>query len=169
MNNSKNTAHRIVTSALVAALCTVFTMIVKIPSPMGGYVNIGDSVVLLAGWILSPVYAFFASAIGSALADLFAGYAVYVPATFVIKGAMSLVAFFLARGLSKKTGGLVSKLLSGAVAEIIMIGGYFVFEGFLYGFASVLVNVPANAVQGAVSLVLGVMLAKVFEKTKIQF
>lgn len=165
----KNTAHRIVTSALIAALCTVATMIIKIPSPMGGYVNIGDSVVLLAAWILSPVYAFLSAAVGSALADVFAGYAVYVPATFVIKGIMALSAFFLARAIRKRTGNLVSKLISGIAAEIIMIGGYLLFEGVLYGFASALTNVPANGVQGAISLVLGVLLAKVFEKTKIQF
>lgn len=165
----KNTAHRIVTSALIAALCTVATMIIKIPSPMGGYVNIGDSVVLLAAWILSPVYAFLSAAVGSALADVFAGYAVYVPATFAIKGIMALSAFFLARAIGKRTGKFVSKLISGIAAEIIMIGGYLLFEGVLYGFASALTNVPANAVQGAISLVLGVLLAKVFEKTKIQF
>jgi uncharacterized membrane protein len=169
MKNSKNTAHRIVIAALIAALCTVATMIIKVPSPTGGYVNIGDSVVILAGWMLSPVYAFLAAAVGSALADVFAGYIVYVPATFLIKGIMALAAFFLARAIGKKTGNLVSKLLSGIAAEIIMIGGYLVFEGFLYGFASALTNVPANAVQGAISLVLGVLLAKVFEKTKIQF
>lgn len=165
----KNTAHRIVTSALIAALCTVATMIIKIPSPMGGYVNIGDSVVLLAAWILSPVYAFLSAAVGSALADVFAGYAVYVPATFVIKGIMALSAFFLVRAIGKRTGKFVSKLISGIAAEIIMIGGYLLFEGVLYGFASALTNVPANGVQGAISLVLGVLLAKVFEKTKIQF
>jgi len=169
MKSSKNTAHKIVIAALIAALCTVATMIIKVPSPMGGYVNIGDAVVLIAGWMLSPVYAFLAAAVGSALADVFAGYIVYVPATFLIKGIMALVAFFLVRAVGKRMENLVSKIISGVVAEIIMIGGYLVFEGFMYGFASALANVPANSVQGAVSLVLGVLLAKVFEKTKIQF
>ena len=118
---------------------------------------------------VSPVYAFLAAAVGSALADVFAGYVVYVPATFLIKGIMALAALFLVRAISKKTGDLVSKIISGVVCEIIMIGGYLVFEGVLYGFASAFTNVPANAVQGAISLVLGVLLAKVFEKTKIQF
>ena len=48
-----------------------------------------------------------------------------------------------------------------------MIAGYFVFEGFLYGFGASLVNIPANAMQGVVGLIMGVLLINVFEKNKI--
>ena len=48
-----------------------------------------------------------------------------------------------------------------------MILGYFVFEGFLYGFIPSAVNIPANGVQGIAGLIIGVILIKVFEKSKI--
>jgi uncharacterized membrane protein len=48
-----------------------------------------------------------------------------------------------------------------------MILGYFVFEGFLYGFAPSVVNIPANAVQGVAGIIVGTVLIKVFEKSKI--
>ena len=92
--HAKNTTQRIVMAAMLVALTTVATMIVKIPSPLKGYINIGDCVVLLAGWSLSPLYGFLAAGIGSALADLFSGYIVYAPATFLIKGLMALMAFY---------------------------------------------------------------------------
>ena len=57
----KTRTHRIVISAMFASLACVATMIIKIPSPLGGYINLGDSIVLLAGMCLSPVYAFFCS------------------------------------------------------------------------------------------------------------
>ena len=57
--------------------------------------------------------------------------------------------------------------VSGISAESIIILGYFVFEGFLYGFAPSLVNIPANAVQGVAGLILGVILVKIFKKNKI--
>jgi len=48
-----------------------------------------------------------------------------------------------------------------------MILGYFVFEGFLYGFAPSAVNIPANGVQGAAGLIIGLILVKIFEKSKL--
>ncbi len=156
-------------AALIAALACVATMIIKIPSPLNGYVNLGDAVVLVAGWMLSPAYGFLAAGIGSALADLFSGYAVYAPATFVIKGLMALIAYFIARTFRNKQRKLPSKIVSGVAAEIFMILGYFVFEGFLYGFVPSAVNIPANAVQGVAGIVMGILLTSVFEKSKISF
>ncbi len=165
----KNTTRKIVLTALLTALVCVATMVVKIPSPLKGYINLGDCVVLLAGWILSPVYGFLAAGIGSALADIFSGYVVYAPATFLIKGLMALVSFFLFKLMRKKAKEFPSRLVSGISAEVLMVGGYFLFEGLLYGFLPSVVNIPANAVQGGAGLILGIILVKVFDKSKIRF
>lgn len=165
--NTKNTTQKMVMAAMLAALTCVATMIIKIPSPLKGYINLGDCVVLLAGWTLSPIYGFLAAGLGSALADLFSGYVVYAPATFVIKGVMALTAHYGLKLLYKKVGNLPSQIISGAVVEIWMVVGYFVFEGFLYGFVPSAVNIPANGVQGVAGLILGCVLIKIFEKNKI--
>ena len=39
-------------TALLASLTCVATMIIKIPSPLHGYLNLGDAIVLLAGCAL---------------------------------------------------------------------------------------------------------------------
>ena len=158
---------KIIMAALMAALACVATMIIKIPSPLKGYLNLGDCIVLTAGWLLSPTYGFLAAGLGSALADVFSGYVTYAPATFIIKGLMALIAFYGFKLLNKKIGNLPSRIISGIVAEIVMILGYFVFEGFLYGFIPSAVNIPANGVQGIAGLIIGVILIKVFEKSKI--
>ena len=158
---------KIVMAALMAALACVATMIIKIPSPLKGYLNLGDCIVLVSGWMLSPTYGFLAAGLGSALADVFSGYVTYAPATFVIKGVMALVAFYGFKLLHNKLDDLPSRIVSGIVAEIVMILGYFVFEGFLYGFIPSAVNIPANGVQGIAGLIIGVILMKVFEKSKI--
>ena len=72
MENQK--VRKLVLSALMAALVYVATSIIQIPSPVNGYVNLGDCFVLLAGWVLGPVYGSLAAGIGSALADMFTGY-----------------------------------------------------------------------------------------------
>ena len=153
--------------AMFASLACVATMIIKIPSPLHGYINLGDCIILLAAWVLSPVSSFFAAAVGSALADLFSGYAVYAPATFVIKGLMALAAYFIYKLLAKKMPKLPARIVAGLAAELVMIGGYLLFESFLYGFVPSLANVPANAVQGAAGIIFGVLLAGVFEKYKL--
>lgn len=157
----------IVMAALMAALACVATMIIKIPSPLKGYLNLGDCIVLVAGWTLSPTYGFLAAGLGSALADIFSGYVTYAPATFVIKGLMALIAFYVFKLLHKKLGNLPSRIISGVAAELMMILGYFVFEGFLYGFIPSVVNIPANGVQGIAGLIIGIMLMKIFEKSNI--
>lgn len=158
---------RIVITTLMAAMVCVATMIIKIPSPMKGYLNIGDCIVLLCGWLLSPGYGFVAAGLGSALADMFSGYITYAPATFLIKGSMALIAFACFKLMNKRLGRLPSQIIGAVLAEIVMVFGYFVFEGFMYGFVPSAVNIPANAVQGAAGLILGIILVKVFERLKI--
>ena len=165
----KSNTKKIVMAALMAALACVATMIIKVPSPLKGYLNLGDCVILTAGWMLSPIYGFLAAGLGSALADLFSGYVVYAPATFLIKGCMALIAYFGFRLLHKKVSDLPSRIISGTAAEMLMILGYFVFEGCMYGFGPSVVNIPANAVQGIAGLIIGIILTKVFVKSKIHF
>lgn len=153
-----NKTRKIVFSALMASLVCVATMIIKIPSPLSGYINLGDSAVILSGAVLGP-YGILAAAVGSCLADVFSGYLVYAPATFVIKGAMAFAMY----KFSKKV------VIGAIIAELIMSVGYYVFEGFLYGFGASLVNIPANLVQAVAGFVVGILLIKIFKKSQINF
>lgn len=162
MTHSKT--QKIVLTSLLAALTCIATMIIKIPSPLKGYINLGDCVVLTAGWILSPLYGFLAAGLGSALADLFSGYVLYVPATFLIKGLMALAACYIYKLFHQKIGNLPARIISGVAAELLMILGYFLWEGILYGFAPSLVNIPANGVQAVAGVILGCVLIGVAKK-----
>ena len=82
-------------TGLMAALICVLTMFPHIPIPAGsGYIHLGDGMILLAAMVVGPL-AIPAAAIGSALADLFSGYALYAPATAVIKGLVALIAWLM--------------------------------------------------------------------------
>ena len=163
----KTNTKRIVIASMFAALTCIATMTIKVPSPLNGYLNLGDGVVLISGWLLSPAYAFLSAGIGSALADAFSGYFVYVPATFIIKATMSLVAHFTFKFLHKKMANVISRVISGVFAELLMVLGYFIFEGFMYGFAPSVVNIPANSMQGVAGIIIGLIFVKAFEKTKL--
>ncbi len=153
-------------SALFAALICVATMVIKIPTPLNGYINLGDCVILVASFTLPCGYGFLAAGIGSALADILSGYTAYAPATFVIKGLMVVVVFLVAKLLKVNKPNFV-KVLSGVLAELWMVFGYYIFEGFMYGFQASLANIPMNLIQGVAGLTLAVVLIKVLEKQKL--
>ena len=149
---------KMVMAALFAALCCVATMIIRIPSPTGGYINAGDAVVLLGAFFLGPLWGALAAGLGSCLADALGGYMVYVPATFVIKFLMGLVAAAIFRALREKRP-MLGVVTGGIVAEIIMIVGYFLFTALVLGLGwGALPEVPGNCVQGVFGVIAGALL-----------
>ena len=158
---------KIVVSAMFAALTCVATMVIRIPTfGTNGYVNIGDSVVLLCAWLIGGVYGALAAGIGSGLADLLAGYAQYVPGTFIIKFAMAYVAYLIFTSFVKKEKlKIFGFTISAIVAEIIMVFGYFAFESTLLGYGLAAAgSIGSNAVQGVICLVLGLVAVTALDK-----
>ena len=155
----KNNLKKLILAALFAALSCVATMSIRIPTPgTGGYIHPGDAIVILSGVILGPVWGFLAGGIGSALSDLIGGYFIYVPITFVIKGLVALAAGLLYQKVGKNQKSRYSAVILGGVADIILVaGGYFVCEFFIYG-AGAAASIPANIIQGVGGLVISCIL-----------
>ncbi len=145
---------RIITfSAVSAAIIFIGTWVFKIPIPgTSGYINLGDSMIYISAFLLGPVAA-AAAAIGSALADLAGGYAVYIPATLIIKGLMGLIFALLSRKRAFAPYA-VACVTGGAV----MTAGYAVFEIFVFGFAYALTSVPYNLAQWGGNVVIAILL-----------
>ena len=156
--------RKMVLAALMAALTYVATMVVQIPSPMQGYVNLGDCFVLLSGWLLGPWYGGAAAGIGSMLVDLLSGYGHYVPGTLIIKGVDAMAAALIFRALGRgKTGMLVS----GIVGETIMVLGYFFYASLILGKGlAAAASIPGNIVQGIAGIAIGMALAILLQKSK---
>ena len=158
MKKRNETIRMLVLSAMFAALCCVTTMLVQFPT-VAGYTNIGEGMCLLAGLVLGPWYGFFAAGIGSGLADLLAGYAHYVPGTFIIKGLVALVAALLLRPLLKKGEKVpfwrlaLIELPSEAIMALILGKGL-----------AAAASIPNNLVQAAVGIVLSVVLYTALSK-----
>ena len=147
--------RKLVLAALFAALCTIMTLVIQVPSPMQGYVNLGDCAVLLSAWVLGPLYGGAAAGVGSMLADLLSGYAHYAPGTFAIKLAMAVVAALLFQALQRRRtpNVLLSQAVSGFAAEIIMVAGYFGYACLWLGKGlAAAASVPGNIIQGLFGL-----------------
>ena len=156
---SREYLKKLIMAALFAALACVATMIIKVPTPgTEGYINLGDAIVILCGVILGPVWGFLAAGIGSCLADLIGGYFVYVPITFVIKGLVALCAGLVYRAIGKtKTTRYAGVILGGVIDIILVAGGYFVCEYFIYG-AGAAASIPGSMIQGIGGLVISAIL-----------
>ena len=170
MKNKK--IQTLVLTALLAALTCVATMVIQIPSPTGGFFNLGDCVVLLSAFLLGPIYGMAAAGIGSAFADILSGYFIYAPGTLVIKGLMALAAALIYRSFTKRRSGFGSALagavVGGIAAELIMVAGYFLYELPMYGFGACLTSaLTTNLPQAGVGLVAGVCLYTLLDRSKV--
>ena len=172
MTNSKSykKVYQLVLASLFAALTYVMTMVVQVPSPMQGYVNLGDCAVLLSAWLLGPLYGGAAAGIGSMLADLLSGYAHYAPGTFAIKLAMAVAAALIFRALQSRASHnlLLSQAVSGVVAETIMVVGYFGYASLWLGQGlAAAASIPGNIVQGVFGLVAAIAVYAVLNKSRV--
>ena len=159
------TTKKLIFAALFAALTCVSTMVIKIPTPLGGYIHAGDAVVLLAAFLLGPLWGALAAGLGSALADIVSGYVIDAPGTFVIKAVVALLAgWLLSRRFVKNQ--LAKSIIAGIVAETVMVGGYLLYEAVFLGFgAAAVANIPMNAIQGVFGAVAGAALFVALSKT----
>lgn len=162
--NSGDQTLKLAFGGMMAALVFVATYFFKLPvSITQGYIHLGDGFILLGasllGWASVP-----AAAIGSALADLLGGYTLYILPTFVIKGLVAAVAVGALR--AKRPYWLTVALL--AVAELVMVAGYFVTEWLLlgYGLAAAAGAVAPNLVQGLSGVALGAVLIPLLRHVK---
>lgn len=175
---SKFKLNQVVLAALFAALTTVLTYFVKIPS-VNGYMHIGDSMIYLCASILPTPIAAIAAGIGAALSDAIGGYTMYIIPTFIIKALLVLCFTHTAKTLLCKRN-----VIGVFVAAFITIAGYYVAEVIILalsapvGFTEYLFSVPSwvsalntlpgNAIQAGSSGVLYLVLSAALDKIKIK-
>ena len=164
------TPFKLVAAALFAALICVATLMIQIPIPAtGGYVNLGDGLILLCACLLSPLHAALAAGIGSLLADVLTGYIAFAPGTLVIKAGVALIAALMYTRFVKGRAvrmALPMLAVSGIAAEIFMVLGYFFYEAVLLGIGmGAASGIPGNLGQGAAAVIVVCVLAPVLTRS----
>ncbi len=175
--NRKNNTLYLVMVALFTALTFVVTMFVNIPASIilgaGGNINLGDSIIFIAGVVLGPVGGAISGAIGASMADIASSYVIYAPFTFVIKGLAGYMVGFMFRIIFKsKQESAVARLLAFAVGAVIVVVGYFFAEAILLSISGAdgmtalvksLVTIIPNLVQVGTSTAVAMFVApKIF-------
>jgi len=139
-------------SGIMAALVAVVTGFIQIPTPLTrGYINVGDSMVMLVAVLFGPTIGAFAGGFGSAMADVITGYAHWAPFTLVIKGVEGFVVGYITSKKDDFTTILLATILGGA----LMVSGYFFVEVYFYGWGGALAELPGNTLQAVTGIVVG--------------
>ena len=156
--------RKLVLAALFAALICVMTLFVKMPVPgnPSAYVHAGDGFIYTAAVIMGGPLAAAAAAVGSILADLLGGYAIYMPATFIIKGVMGFIVG-IAHTKSMNWKLAIVLMIS---ASMVMVLGYALYELFLLNLTweNVLLDIYFNLGQGLFGVIIGLPLAMLVSK-----
>ena len=126
-------------TAMFAALVTVTTAFIKIPTPLG-YSHAGDSMIYLGASILPGPFGIISASIGGALADLISGYPQWAIPTAIIK-AFNAVPFVICSYFlrnSNKSNKVINlpNLLMLIPTTMVTVGGYFIANGLMYGWAA---------------------------------
>lgn len=150
----KISTKKLTAFALLMALTVVMTMIIQLPMVVG-YVNLGDMVLLFTAMILGKKAGLFVGGLGSALADIFLGYAYYAPITFIVKGLEGYICgwIFEKNHFQKPMQAVVP-------SGIFMALGYFIAEIVMYTFGAATAAIPGNLAQAFVGALAAVFLEK---------
>lgn len=147
--------HSIVGMTVVVLITTIF---IRIPIPSKGYFNFGDVAVVFAGLLLGRKGGFIAGAVGSAIADIVGGFAIFAPVTFIAKGLEGLFA-----GLAKNKKGFPFHLFP-LVGSFCMITIYFIGETVMpqITFAGAIAELIPNLIQAIGGYIGGKALYKLY-------
>lgn len=151
-----STAFRVAVLAVLTAVTAVFTYLIRIPiAPTRGYLNLGDVAIYFTAFTFGPVSALVAGGLGTALADLLAGYAQWAPISLFVHGLQGLVAGLLASVSVRRRWGAFEPawLLALAGGMVVMCAGYLAAGAVMVGFGAALAELPGNVLQNVVGAV----------------
>lgn len=165
---------KIAYTGVFTALVMCFTLIsIPIPGTVE-YINLGDTVILFGAYLLGFPFALIAS-IGAAFADLILGYAIYAPATLIIKPVMCLIAFlFLRRPQTTVLKNVLMQAVGYTLGSLFMQGGYMLYNFILFGTVVTGISLFFLFLQSIVCVPLAIVLylttrnIKIFEKIRLE-
>lgn len=156
MTTVEERTRTLVLGALGIALVALATMSIQIPVPQTrGYINLGDTLIVVFALLFGARVGALAGGVGSALADLLSGYAHWAPFTLVIKGIEGLIIGLFASGERSS----LWKLCVVTLGCLEMVAGYFLIEVVLYGLGGALAELPGNLIQAGSAVVVGPLVA----------
>lgn len=163
-----NKTKALVTDGLLTALVFIGSLI-GFHSPSvtgGGYIHLGTAVMFFSAFVFGSRSAALAGGIGMGLFDLFGGYTLWAPFTFIISFCMGYTAGKTAYTEDRRLN-VKNCIAAFTLCTFIKVGGYYITEVILYkSFISPLASIPGNITQMIAGILGGSLIASAFLKQK---
>ena len=150
-------------AGVLTALVFVVTANLHIPM-YNGYIHFGDGIIYLAACLLPLPYAVAVGAGGALLSDCLTGFAIWAPASVIIKALTTLL-------FSSKKDTIINIRNSLVLlpAAILCAGGYYLYEALLYGnFVAPLASISSNIIQSIASSIVFVIAGIAMDKMNVK-
>lgn len=165
---SKQTLDLVLTSMLIA-LVFVSTLLLNIKLPItanGGLVHLGTAMLFLASILFGPKKAAIAGAVGMGLFDLYAGWTLWAPFTFVARGLQGYVVGKIAWSNGRNGKSIPFNIIGAILSVPVMLAVYYLCEGIIYGnWIAPMASIPGNLVQNAVGIIVAIPVCAALKKT----
>lgn len=149
--------------AVFSALYAVMIIILKIPSPTGGYTHIGDLVIFIAALLFGHKVGGLAGIIGSVAADFFVGYDRWF-ISILAHGLEGIIP-----GLSKGKSFTLQAVFC-VIGGFLMATTYFFINIFIKGYPLALISYARDLfVQAGISIIVGLVAVKIIKRAIPQF
>lgn len=171
LTKSSSKTFDIILSAMLITLVFVATLFLNIRLPIaanGGLVHLGTAMLFIISIVFGPKKGALAGAFGMALFDLFSGWTLWAPFTFIARGLQGYVVGKIAWSSNRQGKNVGFNILAIIVSVPVMLAGYYVCEAVL--FKSLVIpfaSIPGNLVQNAVGIVIAIPVAIALKKLPI--
>ncbi|PID83029.1 MAG: ECF transporter S component [Clostridiales bacterium] len=168
MNSIKT--RSIVISGINIALVFVSCYFIQFHLPFslnsGGLVHLGNITLFTIAMVYGKKQGAIAGAFGMGLFDIMAGWQVWAPCTFVVRGIMGWLIGTLYD--NKKENKVIFYLMLIIIPSIEMLAGYFIYNVAMYGnYIAALSSIPGDLTQLAIGYVVAIPVANKLSKLKI--
>lgn len=163
----QKTTRNITFNGLLIALVFISAKIINIPTAIGGVINLSDSIILTISLLTTSANAAFIAGTGAFIAEFFSAYAIFAPATLVIKALMAYISnkIYFSNAIKSKQALMI---IAFTCAESIMIIGYFLYQAFVLnlGVATASLDIINNFIQAGASIIIAILISNIIKNLK---
>ncbi len=157
----ENVSVHLALYGVLSAAVVIATVVLRFPVPHSSLygVNLGEAVIYITALLFGGFPAAIIGGVGSALADIIGGFPAWAPITFLVKGLEGLIV-----GYVYNKSGFKKDIFAVSCGAAVMVIGYTIFAGLIYGLGAVPVEFIGDIIQTAFSGIIAIPIARTLRK-----
>lgn len=167
-NTASSRTHDLITTAICITLVFISTLFLTIRLPIsinGGLVHLGTAMLFITTLLFGAKKGMVIGAIGMGLFDIFSGWILWAPFTFITRGLQAYIVGAIAFSGARNGNSIPLNSLAIIISIPIMLAGYYVCEGIIFGNWIVpATSIPGNLLQNSIGLLIAIPVVKLLKK-----